>query len=254
MKRIVAAAKEPGFAPAGWAPLAEFVETGDFERVGTFLEVMDWQQYTEMLTQWASATVFETTLRRITELPGLVYLEIEERHVRGGKLTVVNSLTVFEFSEAGKIRHLDVYLQQRRLPGRGPRTQVRALALRAEQAEELHGLGAQAAEPVRYARVELGRFARRERQVVFTQDKPQPPVQDIEPLVAFVDPGIGFCATAAGLDYKLVCLDAARPPGQRQHRHAMAGDRAQVDAGVPGRRRADELVERDPVRLGQGKQ
>jgi len=115
MKRLVAAAKEPGFTAAGWAPLAEFVAIAEFERVGTFLEVMNWQQYTEMLTQWASATAFETTLRRISELPGLVYLEIEERHVRGDdKLTVVNSLTVFEFNEAGKIRHLDVYLQQPR--------------------------------------------------------------------------------------------------------------------------------------------
>ena len=41
-----------------------------------------------MLTQWASATdSFETTVRRISEVDGLVYFEIEERHFRGGKAT-----------------------------------------------------------------------------------------------------------------------------------------------------------------------
>jgi len=101
--------------PADWAPLAEFVAVDEFERVGTFLEVQTWQQYTDMLTQWASATdSFETTVRRVSELDRLVYFEIEERHFRGGHVHVVNSMTVFEFDEGGKIRHLDVYLQQPR--------------------------------------------------------------------------------------------------------------------------------------------
>jgi hypothetical protein len=111
MKRLVPVAK----ASADWAPLARFVAVDDFERVGCFLEVQNWQQYTEMLSQWASATdSFETTPRRITELRSLVYFEIEERHYRGGKVHVVNSLTVFEFDADGKIRHLNVYLQQPR--------------------------------------------------------------------------------------------------------------------------------------------
>ncbi len=111
MQRLV-----PGItAPADWDPLVEFVAVDDFERVGTFLEVQDWQQYTEMLTGWASATErFETTVRRISELGDLVYFEIEERHFRGGGAHVVNSMTVFAFDENGKIRHLDVYLQQAR--------------------------------------------------------------------------------------------------------------------------------------------
>jgi hypothetical protein len=102
-------------APADWAPLSALVATDEFERVGTFLEVQDWQQYTEMLTRWASATErFETTVRRIAELTSHVYYEIEERHFRGDDVTVVNSMTVFEFDEDGKIRHVDVYLQQPR--------------------------------------------------------------------------------------------------------------------------------------------
>ena len=101
--------------PADWAPLAEFVAVDEFERVGTFLEVQTWQQYTDMLTQWASATdSFETTVRRVSERDGLVYFAVEERHFRGGHVHVVNSMTVFEFDEGGKIRHLDVYLQQPR--------------------------------------------------------------------------------------------------------------------------------------------
>jgi hypothetical protein len=111
IKRLVGAGK----ASTDWTPLAELVATGEFERVGTFLEVQNWQQYTDMLTRWAAATAkFETTLRRIVELASHVYYEIEERHFRGDDVTGVNSMTVFEFNEAGKIRHLDVYLQQAR--------------------------------------------------------------------------------------------------------------------------------------------
>ena len=101
--------------PDDWAPLAEFVAVDDFERIGTFLEVQDWGQYTEMLTGWASAIdSFDTTVRRITEVPGLVYYEVEERHHAGDRTTVVNSLTVFDFDDDGLIRHLDVFLQQAR--------------------------------------------------------------------------------------------------------------------------------------------
>ena len=98
-----------------WAPLAAFVAVEGFERVGTFLEVQDWPQYTQMLTQWASAVDrFETTLRRVTELDRLVYFEVEERHFRGDRVNVVNSMTVFEFDDTDRFRHLDVYLQQTR--------------------------------------------------------------------------------------------------------------------------------------------
>jgi hypothetical protein len=98
-----------------WAPLTEFVAVQDFERVGTFLEVQDWDEYTEMLTRWASATEsFETTVRRISETGALVYYEIEERHFRGDKVNVINSMTVFEFDANDRIRRLNVYLQQAR--------------------------------------------------------------------------------------------------------------------------------------------
>jgi hypothetical protein len=111
MQRLVVDVRDQ----ADWAPLAEFIAIQDFERVGTFLEVQDWSEYTEMLTQWASATEsFETTVRRISELGALVYYEIEERHFRGDNVNVINSMTVFEFDTNDRIRGLYVYLQQSR--------------------------------------------------------------------------------------------------------------------------------------------
>jgi hypothetical protein len=111
MERLLPTAKDA----SDWALLADYVTVDEFERVGTFMEVQNWQQYIEMLTQWASATgKFETTVRRVSEFPGVVYYEIEERHFRGDVVHVVNSLTVFGFNDAGKIRHVDVYLQQAR--------------------------------------------------------------------------------------------------------------------------------------------
>jgi len=111
MERLVATVRAAG----DWTPLREFVSVEEFGRVGVFMEVQDWAQYLEMLTSWATATdSFETTVRRISEVGDLVYYEIEERHFRGDKVHVVNSMTVFAFNADGKIRHLDVYVQQPR--------------------------------------------------------------------------------------------------------------------------------------------
>lgn len=108
MKQLVPTAR----TPQDWAPLAEFASVDHFERIGTFLEVHDWQQYTEMLSQWArSIDTFETRVKRISELLEPVYFEIEERHIRNQRAHVVNSMTVFEFDADAKIRHLTVYLQ-----------------------------------------------------------------------------------------------------------------------------------------------
>jgi hypothetical protein len=99
--------------PENWAPVAELVAVDDFERVGTFLEVQDWKQYTEMLTGWASRIDrFETSVHRISELDDLVYYEIEERHYVGDTTSILNTLTVFAFDDDGKIRHLDVFMQK----------------------------------------------------------------------------------------------------------------------------------------------
>ena len=57
---------------------------------------------------------FDTVLRRVSELPGLVYLELEERHTKDGGVAVINSLSVYEFNAASKVKQLDVYLQQPR--------------------------------------------------------------------------------------------------------------------------------------------
>ena len=53
-------------------------------------------------------STWECSFKRITERPdGVVMIELEER-MGGG---AVNSLSVYEFNDAGKVRHLDIYLQ-----------------------------------------------------------------------------------------------------------------------------------------------
>jgi hypothetical protein len=114
VRETVTRAKEPGFSADDWAPLAELVDVERFERVGCWLEVMNWQEYTEFLTTWAVRTAFGSKQRRISELPGLVFLELQETNSTEEQTTVVNSLSVYEFNDAGKLRHLDIYLQHER--------------------------------------------------------------------------------------------------------------------------------------------
>lgn len=49
-------------------------------------------------------------MRRITEGPGVVIQELEERNTRDGVTDVVNTVMIFTFNDAGKFDHLDVYV------------------------------------------------------------------------------------------------------------------------------------------------
>ena len=111
VERTVPLAKESGFTESAWAPLAGLVATDEFERIGIWREVMNWSEYLDFMTKFASAKGFETTVRRITEVPNVVFYEIEERHIKDGRVNIVNSMNVFEFNDAGKICHMDIYVQ-----------------------------------------------------------------------------------------------------------------------------------------------
>lgn len=110
--RVVPLARRPGFGEDAWAPLEALIAVDEFERVGTRKEVMDWPAYRAALTAFARSGDWEGTFRRVTELPGLVFLELVERLTKGDRVTVLNTVSVFEFDAAGKIRHLDIYVQQ----------------------------------------------------------------------------------------------------------------------------------------------
>jgi hypothetical protein len=112
MKRLVDEAKTPGFTVDSWAPLGALVAVDDFVRVGAFKEVVSWKQYIAILTQWAVTAEWDCTFKRITEAPGRVYLELEERSGSGEGLDVVNSMSVYEFNADNKLVHLDIYLQR----------------------------------------------------------------------------------------------------------------------------------------------
>jgi hypothetical protein len=112
--QVVNKIKKPGFSEADWAPLEELVDVRNFRRVGVFLtsrvEVSNWQQYKGFITQYGGMTSWEGTLRRITEAPGLVYLELEERNTRNGVTDIANTVTIYKFNEPGKLSNLDVYV------------------------------------------------------------------------------------------------------------------------------------------------
>jgi hypothetical protein len=111
MKRLVEEAKQPGFSLRNADILAGLVDTARFERVGNFKEVMDWRGYVDFLVRWAPSAEWDCTFRRVTEAGGLAILELEERTTTGPVSSTVNSVSVYEFDNAGKIVHIDIYLQ-----------------------------------------------------------------------------------------------------------------------------------------------
>jgi hypothetical protein len=111
---IVERAKNGPLSDADWADIEQIVDVNTYERMGVFLgpqaEVIDWQRYKYYVSQYAAGTSWEGTLRHVTEQAGRVILELEERNSRDGVTDVSNTVTIYEFDEADKLRHLDVYI------------------------------------------------------------------------------------------------------------------------------------------------
>lgn len=111
---IAAKAKAGTLGDADWAEIEALVDVDAFVREGVFAgaeaEVIDWKTYRHYCTKYGGHTDWEGTLRRITEVPGLVVLELEERNTRSGMTHVSNTLTIYEFTDAGKLRRLHVYV------------------------------------------------------------------------------------------------------------------------------------------------
>lgn len=110
-KRLMDRSKQADdYSPDEWLGLKEFV-TDDFERIGNFKEVMTFGDMVGFLQAWAPTQHWEGSFKRVTEHDNVVFLELEERVNVGEEQRAVNSVSVYEFDVAGKIRHLDVYLQ-----------------------------------------------------------------------------------------------------------------------------------------------
>ena len=110
-KRLMDRAKEAqDYSPDEWLGLKDFV-ADDFERIGNFKEVMTFDEMVHFLQAWSPTQHWEGSFKRVSEADNVVFLELEERIGLGAEQHAVNSVSVFEFNAAGKIRHLDVYLQ-----------------------------------------------------------------------------------------------------------------------------------------------
>lgn len=111
---LVANAKDRPLVDEDWHEIESLVAVDSFERVGAFLkpeaEVIGWPTYKHYVSQYAAGSSWEGTLRHVTEQPGRVILELEERNSRDGVTDVSNTVTIYEFNDAGKLRHLDVYV------------------------------------------------------------------------------------------------------------------------------------------------
>lgn len=110
-KELMDASRQPGFSPDNWDVLADFVDKDRFLRIGTVKEEMRFAEFLGFMRQWAPFAHWEGLFKRINEVDGVVVLELEERVTANGHTNAVNTISVYEFDPAGKLVHLDVYMQ-----------------------------------------------------------------------------------------------------------------------------------------------
>lgn len=135
LQRMVVEAKQHETLPAGfWEPLEAFVDVANYRRCSqdysTIVDVenaeqqfgydarpyatsmLTWDEWTAVAGAWAlSPSYWEYTVMRIAEftipgLPGVVYLELEERGGFTGqphKVGWSNTILLFEFNQEGKL-------------------------------------------------------------------------------------------------------------------------------------------------------
>ncbi|MCJ2180259.1 hypothetical protein [Novosphingobium album (ex Hu et al. 2023)] len=112
MKNNMIASREPDYSPEIWERIEDYVSPDEFERIGIFKESMDYKKYIDFNAKWAPTADWEGSFKRVTECGHLVFLELEERVTAEGATNIVNTLMVYDFNSAGKVRHLDVYMQE----------------------------------------------------------------------------------------------------------------------------------------------
>lgn len=111
MKSILDGVKDPGFTDAAWDPLGALVDIARFQRVGNFMEVVDWTQYVPLLSMWARSTEWTFDVRRVTEADGYAVLELAEHAIYPDRHEDYNSVSVYDFGSDGRLVRLAVYLQ-----------------------------------------------------------------------------------------------------------------------------------------------
>lgn len=98
--------------PEDWEPLEALIDVENFERIGPFHDAVDWQGYLSILNQWVNhAEGWEPVVKRVTETPGLVFVQCEEMITNGDRVDPFYSLSLYDFDDDMKIRRIQVYMQ-----------------------------------------------------------------------------------------------------------------------------------------------
>lgn len=90
---------------AAWDQLTPLVSADDFVLVGRDKQGRDRAQTIAAAEQWVRAAAFDYEVRRLEEVGALVFLQLGER----GPAGVLDTMTVFEFDTAGRIRRIDAF-------------------------------------------------------------------------------------------------------------------------------------------------
>jgi hypothetical protein len=106
---IVRLAKLPEHTAAAWNELAPLVAIDEFLLVGRGKQELDWPAAISCMDRWAVAAEFSSTLRRLEEVDRLVFMELEERITAQGQTSSRQTMTVYEFDAAGRLRRLDTF-------------------------------------------------------------------------------------------------------------------------------------------------
>lgn len=106
---IARMAKLPDYTAAAWTALAPLVATDAFLLIGHGKQELDWPAAMARMDRWARTTEFSFGLRRVEEAGRLVFMELDERIAVQGQTSNRQTMTVYEFDAAGKLRRLDAF-------------------------------------------------------------------------------------------------------------------------------------------------
>lgn len=117
MRNNLVKAMKEGVQEADWAPLRDLIAVEEFERVGPFRDALDWQGYVQLLCQWLNHSEgWDPVMKLRVEADGVVFMQCEEMITNGDRVDPFYSLSIYRFNDQGKIKRLEVYMQQPQQP------------------------------------------------------------------------------------------------------------------------------------------
>ena len=107
MRDLLIEAKKKPMTEADWGPISDLIDTENFQPMGNFREMVNWQQYLGLITPWANEQHWDFIAKGYTEGEDYAIQELTEF---ADYPALIDSVSIYRFNKDLKIIGLEIYI------------------------------------------------------------------------------------------------------------------------------------------------